>query len=135
MRFDHRRTAWLHRALIALVAGATIVGSVSFAADNSKIRVVEAKWGDFFTENATCAPDLSRCNGQTKCVVPPKDYQCKTAVKPKPVEIQLNIVWECGDSMHAAGHGAGPGTGQARVHADVSVCQGREPLVGGGDRG
>ena len=69
----------------------------------------ETKYGDFL-DGKTCEPNLSRCEGTAKCVVPPKDYACKTGAKPS--EIQLKIIWDCGEDAHAAGHGAGPGTGK-----------------------
>jgi hypothetical protein len=108
-----RQPSWLSNVLVALVVvlSASSAGIVD-AAETNKIHILETKWGDYASEKTTCAPDLSRCEGQGKCVVPPKDYQCKTATKPKPDEIQLNIIWDCGEFAHAAGHGAGPGTGR-----------------------
>lgn len=115
MRHAHRGVLSLNHGLFALVTLATSVSGLAYAAESNKIHIREAKWGDFLSNNSektTCAPNLSRCEGTAKCVVPPKDYQCKTATAPKPSEIQLNIVWDCGDNAYAAGHGAGPGTGK-----------------------
>ena len=100
-----RTTAWM-----ALAAMTACLGGNVLAAESNKIHVVETKYGDFF-ESKTCEPDLSRCEGKARCEVPPKDYKCKTAAKPD--DIQLKIIWNCGELDHAAGHGAGPGTGKA----------------------
>ena len=53
---------------------------------------------------------MSACEGKSKCVVPPKDYKCKHDANPN--ETQLNIIWDCGETAHAAGHGKGPNTGK-----------------------
>jgi hypothetical protein len=109
MRHLHPRSRWLNHGLLALVALATYSGGNAQAAESNKIHVLETKYGDFLSDK-TCVPDLSRCEGTAKCVVPPKDYACKSGAKPG--EIQLKIIWDCGDFAHAAGHGAGPDSGR-----------------------
>lgn len=78
-------------------------------AESNKIRILEAWYGEG-SQTRSCTPDLKYCEGKARCVVPPKVYKCKTDAKPN--DIQLNIIWDCGDNAHAAGHGAGPGTGK-----------------------
>ncbi|MEO8752803.1 MAG: hypothetical protein ABI624_08990 [Casimicrobiaceae bacterium] len=104
-----RKARWPNHGLIALAALATLIGGNAYAAESNKIHIRETKYGDFLG-GKTCVPDLSRCEGTAKCLVPPKDYQCKTAAKP--MEIQFQVIWDCGDNAHAAGHGAGPNTGK-----------------------
>ena len=96
---------------VALAALILCLAANALAAESSKIHIVETKYGDFLEEKTTCVPDLSRCEGKARCEVPPKDYKCRTTAKPN--DIQLKIIWNCGDLDHAAGHGAGPGTGKA----------------------
>lgn len=86
------------------IALAASIGGNAHAAEGNKIHMLETKYGDFL-DGKTCVPDLSRCEGTAKCVVPPKDYVCKSGAKPS--ETQLKIIWDCGDFAHAAGHGAG----------------------------
>jgi len=111
---------------VVLVLAAVYFGP-SLAAESSRIHIVRAEWGDYASEKTKCSPDLSRCEGQAKCTVPPKDYQCSTAVKPKPNEVQLNIIWNCGDLDHAAGHGAGPGTGKQTYILTCPYVKGLNP--------
>ena len=99
-----RQARWMVLAAVTSCLAAHVL-----AAESNKIHIRETKYGDFM-DGKTCVPDLSRCEGKARCEVPPKDYKCKTAAKPD--DIQLNIVWDCGDAAHAAGHGAGPGTGK-----------------------
>lgn len=98
----------IRRITLAALA-ACLAGNV-FAAEGNKIHIVETKYGDFLEDKTTCVPDLSRCEGKARCEVPPKEYKCKTTAKRN--DIQLKIIWSCGDLDHAAGHGAGPGTGK-----------------------
>ena len=109
MRHAHRRVSGLKRGLFALVALASSLGGVTYAAESNKIHIREAWYGES-SQTKSCKPDLSSCEGKAKCVVPPKDYKCKTDAKPN--ETQLNIIWDCGENAHAAGHGAGPNTGK-----------------------
>ena len=109
MKHAHRKARWTGHGLFTVVALATSLYGTAYAAETNKIHIRETKYGDFL-EGKTCEPNLSRCEGAAKCVVPPRDYQCKTTAKP--VEIQLKIIWDCGDNAHAAGYGAGPGTGK-----------------------
>ena len=109
MRHTQGIKRWATGVWIALVLLAPAIDGSAFAAETSKIHIQETKYGDFL-EGKTCEPDLSRCEGKPRCEVPPKDYKCKTTAKPD--EIQLKIIWDCGGDAHAAGHGAGPGTGK-----------------------
>lgn len=93
----------------AFVALAVLPAGNAFAAETNKIHIREAWYGED-SQTKVCKPNLASCEGKSRCEVAPKDYKCKTAAKPN--DIQLNIVWDCGDYAHAAGHGAGPGTGK-----------------------
>src|SRR5262249_1633505 len=69
------------------------------AAENAKIHIVEAKYGDFMGDK-TCAPDLSRCEGRAKCTVEGADALCKSGAAPD--KARLQVIWDCGDLKHAA---------------------------------
>ena len=110
--------------LLAVVVLAASVGGVAYAAEKNKIHIREA-WYGLNSQEKVCKPNLSACEGKAKCLVPPKDYQCKTDAKPE--ERQLNIIWDCGELAHAAGHGAGPGTGKDTYTLTCPYVRGLNP--------
>ena len=112
-----------HAHWLAFVA-LTSLGGIAYAAESNKIHIREA-WYGLNSQEKVCKPNLSSCEGKAKCLVPPKDYKCKTAAKPD--EIQLNIIWDCGELAHAAGHGAGPGTGKDTYTLTCPYVKGLNP--------
>ena len=114
----------MKHCLLALVAFAMSSGGIAYAAESNKIHIREV-WYGLNSQEKVCKPNLSACEGKSKCVVPPKDYKCKTDAKPN--EIQLNIIWDCGDLAHAAGHGAGPGTGTQTYTLTCPYVRGLNP--------
>lgn len=70
------------------------------AAENAKIHVVEAKYGDFLG-GKTCEPKLPQCEGIAKCTVDASDKLCKSGAAPD--KARLEVIWDCGDLKHAGG--------------------------------
>jgi hypothetical protein len=69
------------------------------AAENAKIHIVEAKYGDFMGDK-TCEPKLPSCEGTSKCSVEAADKLCKSGAAPD--KARLQVIWDCGDLKHAA---------------------------------
>ncbi len=111
---------------LALRAAALVAATIGIAhaAETNRIHVREAWYGED-SQTKVCKPDVAFCEGKSRCEVPPKAYQCKTDAKPE--QRQLNIIWDCGDVAHAAGHGKGPGTGKATYILTCPYVRGLNP--------
>ncbi len=93
------KTSGLRHYLCLLAALFTFGSTCVYAAESNKIHIVETKYGDFLG-NKTCAPALPRCDATAKCVVEAADSLCKSGGAPE--EIQLQVIWDCGELKHAA---------------------------------
>lgn len=99
------------------IAGVLVLGCVSqqisgFAQSSDKgqkeqnpaIRIIAASFGDQVNGN-TCTPDLSICNGVTKCSFTVGEMcDVKSSVK------NLEVTWDCGEGTAKKARAAAKGT-------------------------
>jgi hypothetical protein len=99
MQLKNGTTRGLCFSICIVMALAFTVSWDAAAAENAKIHIVEAKYGDFMGDK-TCEPKLPSCEGTAKCSVEAGDKLCKSGAAPD--QARLQVIWDCGDLKHAA---------------------------------